>query len=224
MPQIMTLKDVAGYLRMNERTIAKLAQDGTIPGFKIASQWRFLKESIDSWFAQQMHRTVTEAAVERPRISVLLANDTIAMKLKSRTKDGVLAEMTDMLVDSGRIGSGPVLLAALRERERLCSTGIGRGVAFIHPRRAISEGAREPVLAFGRSQEGVDFDAVDGQKVDLFFLDLAPTESQHLAVLAKLSRLLAEEDCLAGLRHARAAADVIEVIRQGENKLAEAGI
>mgnify|MGYP001313556542 CR=1 FL=1 len=199
MAQVMTLKDVADYLRMNERTIAKLAQDGTIPGFKIASQWRFLRESIDTWFAQQVNRTTTEIAVERPKVSALLSSDTIMMELRSRTKDGVLSEMTEMLVASGRVSSGTQLLAALRERERLCSTGIGRGIALIHPRRVIAESTREPLLAFGRSAEGIEYDAVDKEKVHLFFLDLAPTEQQHLAVLAKLSRLLAEDEIVKGL-------------------------
>jgi excisionase family DNA binding protein len=218
----MTLKDVADYLRMNERTIAKLAQDGTIPGFKIASQWRFLKESIDGWFAQQIHRSgQSEASSGKPKIAALAAAETMILELKSRTKEGVLAEMTDMLVAGGRVSSGALLLAALKERERLCSTGIGRGIAFIHPRRVITEGLREPVLAFGRSSEGIDFDAVDGQKVNLFFLDLAPTERQHLAVLAKLSRLLAEEKLVEGLRRAVTTTEVMEMIRQSESRLAE---
>ena len=58
MAEIMTLKDLAEYLRMNERTVAKLVQEGKVPGLKVASQWRFSREAIDSWFAGQMQQRV----------------------------------------------------------------------------------------------------------------------------------------------------------------------
>jgi PTS system nitrogen regulatory IIA component len=220
---IMTLKDLAEYLRMNERTIAKLAQEGKIPGFKIASQWRFIKEAVDSWFSQQMQQTVTTevAAAEKPKIASLLVNDAIMLDLKSRTKDGVLVEMTEMLAARGRVSSQATLLAALRERERLCSTGIGRGIAFLHPRHVVADIAKESVLAFARSEAGVDFDSVDGQKVHLFFLDLAPTERSHLAMLARLSRLLADESLVTRLTQAKVPDDVIGAVREAENRLVE---
>lgn len=223
MPMIMTLKDLAEYLRMNERTIAKLAQEGKIPGFKIASQWRFIKEAVDSWFSQQMQQTVTTevAAAEKPKIASLLVNDAIMLDLKSRTKDGVLVEMTEMLAARGRVSSQATLLAALRERERLCSTGIGRGIAFLHPRHVVADIAKESVLAFARSEAGVDFDSVDGQKVHLFFLDLAPTERSHLAMLARLSRLLADESLVTRLTQAKAPDDVTGAVREAENRLVE---
>ena len=222
MAEIMTLKDLAEYLRMNERTIAKLAQDGKIPGLKVASQWRFSKESIDNWFAREMHSASTSGTFDekRARIADLLAPESITMELKNHTKDGILSEMTDMLVHAGRVASGPTLLTALRDREKLCSTGIGRGISFLHPRHVITDIAKEPVLAFGRSAKGVDFDAVDGEKVHFFFLDCAPSERMHLAMLARLARLLADDNLLEKLRAAATPEDAIRVIRQAENALA----
>jgi len=220
----MTLKDVAGYLRMNERTIAKLAQEGRLPGFKVASQWRFSKESIDSWLGREMRTgaVATETAARPPKVAALLAADAIVLYLKSRTKDGILTEMTNVLVQAGRITSGPVLLAALREREKLCSTGVGRGIAFLHPRHVISDIAREPVLAFGRSLEGVDFDAVDGARVHFFFLDCAPSDGLHLAMLARLSRLLADDSFLERLRRMQSSEEVIDAVRDAETRLVDA--
>jgi len=224
MAEIMTLKDVAGYLRMNERTIAKLAQEGRLPGFKVASQWRFSKESIDSWLGREMRTgaVATETAARPPKVAALLAADAIVLYLKSRTKDGILTEMTNVLVQAGRITSGPVLLAALREREKLCSTGVGRGIAFLHPRHVISDIAREPVLAFGRSLEGVDFDAVDAARVHFFFLDCAPSDGLHLAMLARLSRLLADDSFLERLRRMQSSEEVIDAVRDAETRLVDA--
>jgi len=223
MAEIMTLKDLAGYLRMNERTIAKLAHEGKVPGIKVASQWRFSKETIDAWFAQQTQAAeITEAAgAEKQKIAALLAPEAIALDLASRTKDGILSEMTEMLVNAKRVSGGSALLAALRDRERLCSTGVGRGIAFLHPRHIIPEIVMEPVLAFGRSREGVRWEAVDGEKVHFFFLDCAPTDRLHLAILARLSRVLADDAVVGELARADKQSDVVEAVARGENRLVD---
>ena len=217
MAEIMTLRDLADYLRMNERTISKLVADGKIPGFKVASQWRFSRESIDAWFKAQMQNlgVATDGQVA-VKVGAILAPEVMKLDLTARTKDGVLAEMTDLMARAGRVADSEVLLAALRERERLCSTGIGRGVAFLHPRHAIAEIVKEPVLALGRSAEGVEFDAVDGRKVHLFFLDCSPSERVHLAVLARLSRLLSDDYLLEKLRRYEDSAAIVSEIKAAE--------
>lgn len=222
MAEIMTLKDLADYLRMNERTIAKLVQEGVIPGLKVASQWRFTREAIDNWFAGQLQqRGQASEEVVKPVVWSLLSAGAIDLHLKSRTKDGILVEMVDKLASAGRINGTQALVTALRDRERLCSTGIGRGIAFLHPRHVISEVVKEPVLGFGRSDAGIDFQAVDGEPVRLFFLDCAPSERMHLAVLARLSRILADQKLLERLLTVEKAEEAVEAIRQAESSLVE---
>jgi PTS system nitrogen regulatory IIA component len=81
----------------------------------------------------------------------------------------------------------------LVERERLGSTGIGDGVAIPHGKM---NGVRHPIISFGRSKQGLDFESMDGQPVHLFFLLIAPENSSgiHLQVLAKIAKILKNRD------------------------------
>ena len=105
-----------------------------------------------------------------------------------------------------------VVFDALLERERLGTTGVGKGVALPHTRLA---GLDKIFCAFIKS-EPVSFDAVDGKPVDLIFLLLAPEESgaDHLKALAKLSRILRDEVAAEGLRQAKSTDDIFALIEK----------
>ena len=105
-----------------------------------------------------------------------------------------------------------IVFDALLERERLGTTGVGKGVALPHTRLA---GLEKIFCAFVKS-EPVSFDAVDGKPVDLIFLLLAPEESgaDHLKALAKLSRILRDETAAEGLRGAKTPDDVFALIEK----------
>src|SRR3972149_7278726 len=123
------------------------------------------------------------------RISDVLSKDLIMTDLKARTKMELLEEMS---FEASRRVDGlnrAELLEALLEREKLGSTGIGHGVAIPH---AKLKGIDSIVVAFGRSKLGVDFQSMDGKRVQLFFLIVAPenSTSAHLKALGGISRLL----------------------------------
>ncbi len=105
-----------------------------------------------------------------------------------------------------------IVFDALLERERLGTTGVGRGVALPHTRLA---GLDKIFCAFVKS-EPIGFDAVDGKPVDLVFLLLAPEESgaDHLKALAKLSRILRDETAAQGLRQAKTIDDIYALIAE----------
>jgi len=123
------------------------------------------------------------------RIAEILDRDAILAELRSRDKEGVLRELVELLAKRGKVKKAEKALEVLFEREKLGSTGIGEGVAIPHGK--LSEIDRI-ICAFGRSTQGVNFDAVDGNPVHLVFLLLAPEDSttEHLKALARLSRLL----------------------------------
>jgi fructose-specific phosphotransferase system IIA component len=99
------------------------------------------------------------------------------------------------------------------EREKVMSTGIGNGVAIPH---AYTDGVERLVAGFFRTRGGVDFAALDGKEVDLFFLILGPKASRrnHIKVLAKISRLLNHEDFRESLRRAESVDDVLKVFKR----------
>jgi PTS system nitrogen regulatory IIA component len=122
------------------------------------------------------------------KITDILIREGSILDLESKAKDDVLAEMANGLAASESGLEADALLAVLRERESLQSTGIGEGVAIPHGKIA---GLDRLVATFARSTAGVDFDSIDGQPTHLFFLLVVPEHSggQHLKALARISRV-----------------------------------
>ncbi|HOF04197.1 MAG TPA: PTS sugar transporter subunit IIA [Syntrophales bacterium] len=126
------------------------------------------------------------------KIAEILKQDYIVEHMRSRTKRDVLEELATVIL-GGREGYDPeATVNVLMEREKLGSTGIGDGIAIPHGKLAI---VNEMAISFGKSPEGIDFNAMDGKPVHLFFLLLAPENAagQHLKMLAKLSKMLKDE-------------------------------
>ncbi len=153
-------------------------------------------------------------------VSQLLAPASINLNLKSTDRDGVLEELVNQI---SAIAKQPdarqTLLRALHEREQLHSTGIGDGVALPHARNALVGLVDHPVIIFGRSVQGVPFGAIDGAPSKLFFLLVAPTVTEHLSMLARISRLLREPRLRQELLAADTPKKAIAQIREAETRL-----
>ena len=115
--------------------------------------------------------------------------DDIISDLQARDKKGVLEELAEVVSRHNPSVDRVVLVNVLVERENLGSTGIGDGVAIPHGKL---KGVDQPIVSFGRSKTGLDFDSMDAQPVHLFFLLIAPENSSgmHLQVLAKIAKIL----------------------------------
>ena len=122
------------------------------------------------------------------KISDILKKEHVIKELNSCDKKNVLDELSSFLEDEGEITNKESLLAALIEREKLGSTGIGENVAIPHAK--ISE-IDKIITVFGRSKNGVEFESLDQKPVNFIFLVIAPenSTSQHLKALARISRL-----------------------------------
>jgi len=143
----------------------------------------------------------------------------ISTNLQSSDKKGIIKELLDLLVKSGDIDSKDkdAILYVIMERESLGSTGIGLGIGIPHGK---SERVKNLVASFGVSQKGVDFDSLDGEAVNIFFLLLAPqdTAGPHLKALARISRLLKEKFIRDSLKKARDPKDVLSIIKEEDSK------
>jgi len=126
------------------------------------------------------------------KISDLFHEDMVIAELRGTTKQQVLEEMVQRLAVRHPEIDTAELLKVLLEREKLGSTGIGNGIAIPHGK---VEKINDILLAFGRSKQGIPFDALDGKPVYLIFLLVAPANSAgaHLKALARLSRLLKDK-------------------------------
>jgi mannitol/fructose-specific phosphotransferase system IIA component (Ntr-type) len=150
----------------------------------------------------------------------LLTPATINLDLKSADRDSVLDELVNQIPQLAKLPEArQTLLRALREREQLHSTGIGDGIALPHSRNALVGLVDQPILVFGRHKQGIPYDAIDGIPARLFFLLIAPTVTQHLAILARLGRLLRDPKLRKNLLSVDSAEKVLTLIREGEAKL-----
>jgi len=123
------------------------------------------------------------------KLSEILEENYIIPDLKAIDKKGVLEELSDAIIGHEPSLDKSSLVKVLLERERLGSTGIGDGVAIPHGK---FHGISHPIISFGRSREGLDFESMDGEPAFLFFLLVAPEDSAsvHLKALAKIARIL----------------------------------
>ena len=123
------------------------------------------------------------------RLSEILNEDSIIPELRARDKRGVLEELAEPISQNEPSIDKSALVRVLLDRERLGSTGIGDGVAIPHGK---FQGIRQPIISFGRSRKGLDFDSMDGEPAYLFFLLVAPENSAsiHLKALAKIAKIL----------------------------------
>lgn len=108
-------------------------------------------------------------------------------ELESRSKDAVLVELVERLVLAGTTRAPEAVLAALRQRESLGSTGIGKGIAVPHARSTV---VSERAIVVARSRRGVDFDSADGKPVHLCFLIVAPPLERDTIYLQLLAQIV----------------------------------
>ena len=153
-------------------------------------------------------------------LSKLLSPATINLDLRSMDRDSVLPELVNQIPQlANEPAARQTLLRALQEREQLHSTGIGDGIALPHARNALVGLVDDPLIVFGRHAQGIPYDAIDGAPARLFFLLLAPTVTQHLGILARLSRILRDPTLRQSLLGAESPQEVIALIREAEAKM-----
>jgi PTS system nitrogen regulatory IIA component len=145
------------------------------------------------------------------KIMNALASEAVNENLLSKDRDGVLRELASLIISPENKEKLDQLVSVLITREELGSTGIGGGVAIPHGKSKEIKGIK---IAFGRSRGGIDFNSIDGEPVDLFFLLLAPENSagEHLKTLAKVSRLLKSPSFCQSLRNAKSRQETVDII------------
>lgn len=151
------------------------------------------------------------------KINGLLQPEDIIPELLAANKEEVLGELAAKVVERHAGLEREELLRILLERERLGSTGIGDGIAIPHGKLKVLD---RPVLVFGRSRQGADFNALDGRKVNLFFLIMAPEDAVglHLKMLARISRMLKDPAVRKWLSEAPDAAAIFAIIREQDSR------
>jgi len=145
------------------------------------------------------------------KLSKFCEEDLVSFELQATTKNDAIEELVDLAARSTMVRDRDELLQAVLEREKLVTTGVGYGVAFPHAKTRALKGI---VIAFARSGDGIDFQAMDKKPVQLFFLIAAPEDAigAHLNVMARLSFLMKSSKNREKLMAARTAGEVFLVL------------
>lgn len=151
------------------------------------------------------------------QLSEIINKKNIIPDLKARNKKGVLEELAEAIASQEPSIDKGALVKVLVEREQLGTTGIGDGVAIPHGKLT---GIKGPVISFGRSKEGLDFESMDGQPTYIFFLLVAPDNSSgvHLQVLAKIAKMLKSSIFRNRLKEACSTEEIYQTIVQADEE------
>ncbi|TWU20560.1 PTS system mannose-specific EIIBCA component [Novipirellula galeiformis] len=147
-----------------------------------------------------------------------ISTKAIRADLKAVSKEEVIQELVQSLLDSGQIDADQQqdIISAIMKREELGSTGIGRGVAVPHTKHP---SVQKLVGTVGVSVEGVDFDSLDGERVQLFFLLISPPErpGDHLRALENISRQLRDENFCRFLKQSKTPDDISQLLQEADD-------
>ncbi|HVK59873.1 MAG TPA: PTS sugar transporter subunit IIA [Candidatus Kapabacteria bacterium] len=152
-------------------------------------------------------------------LSELLPLEQIQLKIEATDKTGVLRELIALVPEiRSEKAQQESFLAALLERERMHTTAIGDGIALPHARNPLAGVLKRPLLIFGRHVSGVPFGALDNKPVRLLFLLASPNLTDHLTMLARLSRVLRDQNLRSALLGTPFPAEIIKQIAEAETR------
>jgi len=180
---ILTIEEVARYLRVSERTVYDWAQKGEIPSGKIGTVWRFKKSDIERWVNERLSSNRPAGLIGNIQVQNIISTDRILFLNYSKKRD-VLVALADNLAGAPQIKNRQELVSEILRREELMSTAIGRGIAIPHVRLS---SVTDLVVSVGVSKCDIgDFQSLDDVPVRLLFM-IAAAYNQHAYYLQTLS-------------------------------------
>jgi PTS system nitrogen regulatory IIA component len=180
---ILTIEEVAKYLRVSERTVYDWAQKGDIPSGKIGNVWRFRKSEIESWVNDRLSGKRLGPQSASIPVDTIISVDRILFLNHSSRRDALLS-LAENLGGAPQVKNRQELTQEILRREELMSTAIGRGIAIPHIRLS---SVTDLVVSVGISRCDIaDFQTLDDEPVRLIFM-IAAAYNQHAYYLQTLS-------------------------------------
>ena len=181
---ILTIEEVASYLRVSDRTVYDWDQKGEIPAGKIGTVWRFKKSEVEKWVNERLSSgPSSKKVVEEVQMKNILSPDRVVFINQSSKRDA-LVELSNVLATAPQVKNGSELLSEILKREELMSTGIGRGIAIPHVRLS---SVTDLVVAVGVCKSNIeDFQTIDDVPVNILIM-IAAAYNQHSYYLKTLS-------------------------------------
>ena len=180
---ILTIEEVAKYLRVSDRTVYDWAQKGEIPAGKIGTVWRFKKSEVENWVNAKLSSSSLSQNDSEVQIKNILSPDRIVF-INHSTKHDAIVQLSQVLATAPQIKNEQELTAEILKREELMSTAIGKGIAIPHVRLS---SVTDLVMAVGVCKKPIaDYQTIDDTPVDLLFM-IAAAYNQHSLYLKTIS-------------------------------------
>ncbi len=210
---ILTIEEVAKYLRVSDRTVYDWAQKGEIPAGKIGTVWRFKKSEVENWVNARLSSNTAKQAEINVQIRNILSPDRIVF-INHTSKHDALVELADVLATAPQVKDGQKLTQEILKREELMSTAIGRGIAIPHVRLS---SITDLVMAVGVCKKNIaDFQTLDDEPVNLLFM-IAAAYNQHsyyLKTISQFSAKLKDSDLRAAILSSSSELEVFNLLNR----------
>jgi PTS system nitrogen regulatory IIA component len=181
--EILTIEEVAKYLRVTERTVYDWAQKGDIPAGKIGAVWRFKRTEIENWVSNRFAAPSAEPQFDAVHVESFISPDRIVF-LDYPSKRDALTALAENLGAAPQVKNREELAREILRREELMSTAVGRGIAIPHVRLA---SVTDLVVSVGISRVDIaDFQPLDDKPVRILLM-IAASYTQHACYLQTLS-------------------------------------
>jgi PTS system nitrogen regulatory IIA component len=224
--EIMTLTEIAGYLKVSEKTVLRMVQSGQFPGVKVSNQWRFVRAVVDDWLSARMYAApkkdllgVISTAPHVIPITRLVSRKRIILTVTPGDKAHILKQIVVPLEKDGLIKDAQDYVSRLLKREALVSTAIGHGLAIPHVREPNDSSVTSPCIVLAVCREGTDFGALDGRKTFVFAMPFSGSETVHLRLLAKISLLFRKRGVLKQMAEAQTKKMIMEILATTDQDL-----
>jgi PTS system nitrogen regulatory IIA component len=224
--EIMTLSEIARYLKVSDKTILRMVRNGQIPGTKVANQWRFMRPVINDWLAARMRNAsdtdlanVLLTGNKLVPVPELITPDRIVPDLRPGSNSEMLRALIKPLVEQGIVRDGHAYLEELLAREEMVSTAIGNGVALPHVREPGNVEVRRTCMVLGTCKKGVDFAALDGEPTYVFVLPCSNSEVVHLRLMAKITFILRQPGMVESLQKAEDKDEIHNLLKETHQQI-----
>lgn len=209
--EIMTLEEVAEYLRVSTRTVYDWAKRGDIPCGKMGTSWRFKRDEIENWTTRKLTPRIKQTEVLPVDIKSILVPERCII-LNTDKKQVILNKLIDLCSTLPGIESRSMLAEAIFNREKLMSTGIGLGIAVPHVRFS---DVKEICAAFALSNTPItDYESLDGKPVQIVIMIIAGRNqhTEYIQYLSKIVSILQDENTKMKLLSCKTGAEIYSIL------------
>ena len=208
---ILTIEEVANYLRVSDRTVYDWAQRGEIPAGKIGTVWRFKKSEVEKWVNERLSSSAGRKKDDIVQVKNILAPNRVIF-ISQTSRHDALVELATALSSAPQVKRSDELVSEILKREELMSTAIGRGIAIPHVRLS---SVTDWVMAVGVCKTPVtDFQPIDDMPVSLLLM-IAAAYNQHsydLQTLSYFSAKLKKKELRDSLLNAQTTDEVYKLL------------